>query len=83
MKKLVSILIFILAPAMIFGQHTFSIVAIDSITKEVGSAGATCGDEVLGPGTRGARRSRAAHFNRRCSRLWPRRHPSRNRRGCR
>jgi len=54
MKKLVSILIFILAPAMIFGQHTFSIVAIDSITKEVGSAGATCGDAVLWPGTRGA-----------------------------
>ena len=54
MEKLVSILIFILAPAMIFGQHTFSIVAIDSITKEVGSAGATCGDAVLWPGTRGA-----------------------------
>ena len=54
MKKLVSILIFILALAMIFGQHTFSIVAIDSITKEVGSAGATCGDAVLWPGTRGA-----------------------------
>ena len=54
MEKLVSILIFILAPAMIFGQHTFSIVAIDSITKEVGSAGATCGDAVLWPGTQGA-----------------------------
>tara|TARA_B100000886_G_C20405952_1_gene484788 strand:- start:179 stop:1027 length:849 start_codon:yes stop_codon:yes gene_type:complete len=43
-----------LAPAMIFGQHTFSIVAIDSITKEVGSAGATCGDAVMWPGTPGA-----------------------------
>lgn len=54
MKKIVSTLLFILAPAMIFGQHTFSIVAIDSITKEVGSAGATCGDAVLWPGTPGA-----------------------------
>ena len=54
MKKTVSILLFMLAPAMIFGQHTFSIVAIDSITKEVGSAGATCGDAVMWPGTPGA-----------------------------
>ena len=54
MKKTVSTLLFMLAPAMIFGQHTFSIVAIDSITKEVGSAGATCGDAVMWPGTPGA-----------------------------
>jgi len=54
MKKTVSTLLFMLAPAMIFGQHTFSIVAIDSITKEVGSAGATCGDAVIWPGTPGA-----------------------------
>tara|TARA_B100000963_G_scaffold8138_1_gene6375 strand:- start:1001 stop:1879 length:879 start_codon:yes stop_codon:yes gene_type:complete len=54
MKKKVSTLLFILAPAMIFGQHTFSIVAIDSITKEVGSAGATCGDALMWPGTPGA-----------------------------
>ena len=54
MKKKISTLLFILAPAMIFGQHTFSIVAIDSITKEVGSAGATCGDALMWPGTPGA-----------------------------
>ena len=26
----------------LFGQHTFSIVAVDPLTKEVGAAGATC-----------------------------------------
>lgn len=35
-------------------QHTFSIVAVDSITGEIGSAGATCGDSVIWPGTKGA-----------------------------
>ena len=35
-------------------QHTFSIVAVDSITGEVGSAGATCGDSIIWPGTPGA-----------------------------
>lgn len=29
-------------PIMVFSQHTFSIVAVDTITKEVGSIGATC-----------------------------------------
>jgi len=52
MKNLLYILLFV--PIFGFGQHTFSIVAIDSITKEVGSAGATCGDAVLWPGTPGA-----------------------------
>jgi hypothetical protein len=36
-------------------QHTFSIVAIDPATGQIGSAGATCGDSVLWPGTPGAR----------------------------
>ena len=54
MKKTFGILLFILTPPKAFGQHTFSIVAIDSTTKEVGSAGATCGDAVLWPGTPGA-----------------------------
>lgn len=36
-------------------QHTFSIVAIDSITGEIGSAGATCGDSIVWPGTPGAK----------------------------
>lgn len=35
-------------------QHTFSIVAVDSITGEIGSAGATCGDSIIWPGTPGA-----------------------------
>jgi len=35
-------------------QHTFSIVAVDSVTGEIGSAGATCGDSMVWPGTKGA-----------------------------
>ena len=35
-------------------QHTFSIVAVDSVTGEIGSAGATCGDSIIWPTTRGA-----------------------------
>ncbi len=37
-----------------WAQHTFSIVAVDLSTGEVGSAGATCGDDVIWPGTGGA-----------------------------
>ncbi|MEO6189840.1 MAG: DUF1028 domain-containing protein [Saprospiraceae bacterium] len=40
MKKLLLINLIILNQSI--AQHTFSIVAIDTITKEVGSAGATC-----------------------------------------
>lgn len=36
------------------GQHTFSIVAIDTLTGEVGSAGATCLDDLSFPGSGGA-----------------------------
>ena len=36
-------------------QHTFSIVAVDSVTGEIGSAGATCGDSIIWPGTPGAK----------------------------
>lgn len=35
-------------------QHTFSIVAVDTLTGEIGSAGATCGDSIIWPGTPGA-----------------------------
>lgn len=35
-------------------QHTFSIVAIDTITGEVGSAGASCLDDITFPGSGGA-----------------------------
>jgi len=38
----------------LFAQHTFSIVAIDPVTGEIGSAGATCGDNITWPGTPGA-----------------------------
>ena len=32
---------FLLGTANLFSQHTFSIVAVDTLTGEVGSAGAT------------------------------------------
>ena len=35
-------------------QHTFSIVAVDPATGDIGSAGATCGDSIIWPGTPGA-----------------------------
>lgn len=38
-----------------WAQHTFSIVAVDPLTGEIGSAGATCGDTILWPGTPGAK----------------------------
>ena len=50
------ILLFLLSIFTItaFSQHTFSIVAVDSVTGEIGSAGATCGDSIIWPGTPGA-----------------------------
>ena len=45
---------FLLGTANLFSQHTFSIVAVDTLTGEVGSAGATCGDSIIWPGTAGA-----------------------------
>lgn len=53
MKKLLFTLLLI-APLFGQSQHTFSIVATDSITGEIGSAGATCGDSIVWPGTPGA-----------------------------
>ncbi|MBL4652802.1 MAG: DUF1028 domain-containing protein [Flavobacteriales bacterium] len=53
MKKLFFTLLLIV-PFFGKSQHTFSIVAIDSITGEIGSAGATCGDSIIWPGTSGA-----------------------------
>jgi uncharacterized Ntn-hydrolase superfamily protein len=44
MKKLVYILFILLAPVL-KSQDTFSIVAVDTITGEIGSAGASCIDE--------------------------------------
>ena len=53
MRKILCALLFAL-PFIGLSQHTFSIVAIDSITGEIGSAGATCGDSIIWPGTPGA-----------------------------
>lgn len=54
MKKLTPFLILVLIPFLAQSQHTFSIVAVDSVTGEIGSAGATCGDSIIWPGTPGA-----------------------------
>lgn len=42
------LLLFIVLASFSYGQDTFSIVAIDTVTKEIGSAGATCLTEQLG-----------------------------------
>jgi uncharacterized Ntn-hydrolase superfamily protein len=54
MKRILLIVI-LSRPLISLGQHTFSIVAVDSITGEIGSAGATCGDSIRWPGTPGAK----------------------------
>ena len=55
MKKLYTlIIVLILFSHFSYSQHTFSIVAVDSVTGEIGSAGATCGDTITWPGTLGA-----------------------------
>ena len=53
MKNIIVTLLLII-PFTGKSQHTFSIVAVDSITGEIGSAGATCGDSIIWPGTPGA-----------------------------
>lgn len=54
MKYLFSLALVLCALSAALGQHTFSIVAVDSVTGEIGSAGATCGDSIIWPGTPGA-----------------------------
>ena len=49
MKRVFTIF-FLLITSSVFSQHTFSIVAVDTITGEIGSAGATCGDSIIWPG---------------------------------
>lgn len=44
MKKIILCLIVYIFPVIGLSQHTFSIVAVDSVTGEIGSAGATCLD---------------------------------------
>jgi uncharacterized Ntn-hydrolase superfamily protein len=53
MNRVVAIF-FLLRVCNFYSQHTFSIVAVDTITGEIGSAGATCGDSIIWPGTPGA-----------------------------
>ena len=53
MKNIIVTLLLII-PFVGKSQHTFSIVAVNSITGEIGSAGATCGDSIIWPGTPGA-----------------------------
>lgn len=52
--RFVTILALTCFPITIQSQHTFSIVAVDSLTNEIGSAGATCLDSVILEGEDGA-----------------------------
>lgn len=55
MNKLTLLLLFFAAARTAsLAQHTFSIVAVDTITGEVGSAGASCLDDNQFPGSGGA-----------------------------
>lgn len=49
------LLVLLTIPMIGLSQHTFSIVAVDSLSGEIGSAGATCGDSIIWPGTPGAK----------------------------
>lgn len=54
MRAVVFLSFFLALACVAHAQHTFSIVAVDTVTGEIGSAGATCGDSVIWPGTPGA-----------------------------
>ncbi len=54
MKSISALLILLLLTAKAVSQDTFSIVAVDTITGEIGSAGASCLDEIQFPGSNGA-----------------------------
>jgi len=54
MKNVLLIISFVFLASMLKAQHTFSIVAVDSITGEIGSAGATCLDTKILDGEEGA-----------------------------
>ncbi len=54
MKSIFLVFICLLYCHFNIAQHTFSIVAVDAETGEIGSAGATCGDSIIWPGTPGA-----------------------------
>jgi len=54
MKKSLLFLMVCIFPVIGSSQHTFSIVAVDSVTDEIGSAGATCLDNIILEGEEGA-----------------------------
>ena len=54
MKTLLLTLCLFISLSFAIAQDTFSIVAVDSITGEVGSAGASCLDNIQFPGSNGA-----------------------------
>ena len=54
MQKHLFLFIVIFISIKVNSQHTFSIVAVDTVSGEIGSAGATCGDSIIWPGTPGA-----------------------------
>ncbi|HMX40263.1 MAG TPA: DUF1028 domain-containing protein [Saprospiraceae bacterium] len=54
MRRLYSLLLAFTLSCAAFGQDTFSIVAVDSLSGEIGSAGASCLDNVQFPGSNGA-----------------------------
>lgn len=54
MKLLFSILPLFACLNFTLGQDTFSIVAVDTVTGEIGSAGASCLDDISFPGSGGA-----------------------------
>lgn len=54
MKLLLPIFVLTFLANSIFAQDTFSIVAVDTTTGEVGSAGASCLDNISFPGSGGA-----------------------------
>jgi len=54
MRKFSTLLLFVFFTCKVPAQDTFSIVAVDTITGEIGSAGASCLDEIQFPGSNGA-----------------------------
>jgi uncharacterized Ntn-hydrolase superfamily protein len=54
MKQLATLFALFVLLTKAFSQDTFSIVAVDTITGEIGSAGASCLDEIQFPGSNGA-----------------------------
>lgn len=52
--NLLPIICCLLSGGSLAAQHTFSIVAVDTVTGEIGSAGASCLDNISFPGSGGA-----------------------------